>query len=100
PELKELESKMLGAEDQVLKLEAHLFEDVRARVLEGRPVLARFAALIAELDVFNALAEAAALHDFVKPKVDLSFRLQIEDGRHPVIETILPAGSFVPKDRK
>ena len=96
PELKELEKKILGAEDQLLKLEARLFEDLRGRVLDGRAVLARFAALIAELDVFNALAEAAALNDYVKPKVDLSFRLQVEEGRHPVIETVLAAGSFVP----
>lgn len=96
PELKELEAKILGAEDQLLKLEAKLFEDVRGKVLEGRPVLARFAALISELDVFNSLAEAAALNDYAKPKVDLSFSLVIEEGRHPVIETTLPAGSFVP----
>ena len=96
PELKELESKILGAEDQVMKLEARLFEQVRSRVLDGRPVLARFAALIAELDVLNSLAEAAALNDYVKPKVDLSFTLRIENGRHPVIETTLAAGSFVP----
>ncbi|MBI5200465.1 MAG: DNA mismatch repair protein MutS [Elusimicrobia bacterium] len=96
PELKELESKILGAEDHILKLEAKLFEKVRGDVLERRAALARFAALIAELDVFNALAEAAALNDFVKPKVDLSHRLVIEDGRHPVVETTIPGGSFVP----
>ncbi|MBI4423064.1 MAG: DNA mismatch repair protein MutS, partial [Elusimicrobia bacterium] len=96
PELKELESRILSSEDQVLRLEAKLFEQVRGAALERRAALSRFAGLIAELDVLNALAEAAALNDYVKPKVDLSHRLLLEEARHPVVETTLAAGSFVP----
>ncbi len=96
PELKELENKILGAEDKILRLEARLFEDLREEVLRHHDGLLRLAGLLAELDVFNALADAAALHEFVKPQVDLSHDLIIADGRHPVLGALLPSGSFVP----
>ena len=96
PELKELEAKILSAEDKMLRLEARLFDEVRETALEKHASLLRLAELLAELDVFQALAETAAVHDFVKPKVDLSHDLEIEDGRHPVLAALLSAGTFVP----
>lgn len=96
PELKELENKILGAEDKVTRLEARLFEDLRERALRDHDGVLKLAGLVAELDVFNGLAEAAAIHDFVKPVVDLSHDLEIADGRHPVLCALLPAGTFVP----
>ncbi|MDD5628765.1 MAG: DNA mismatch repair protein MutS [Elusimicrobia bacterium] len=96
PELKELESKILGAEEKILRLEARLFEEVRREVLAHHDAVQRLGALLAELDVFSALAETAALHEFVKPQVDLSHDLEIVDGRHPVLAAVLPAGTFVP----
>ncbi len=96
PELKELENKILGAEEKVLRLESRLFEDLRERALREHDDILKLAQLLAELDVFNGLAEAAAMHDFVKPTVDLSRELEIVDGRHPVLSAILPAGTFVP----
>jgi DNA mismatch repair protein MutS len=96
PELKELENKILGAEEKILRLESRLFEDLRETALRHHDDLLRLAGTLAELDCFNALAETAATHDFVKPTVDLSHDLKIEDGRHPVLAALLPAGTFVP----
>ncbi len=96
PELKELEAKILSAEDKMLRLEAKLFDEVREKALEQHGVLLRLAEILAELDVFQSLAAAAAMHDFVKPKVDLSHDLEIVDGRHPVLAALLAAGTFVP----
>ncbi len=96
PELKELESKILSAEDKMLRLEAVLFDEVREKALSESPALLRIAELLAELDAFQALASAAAMHDFVKPKVDLSHDLEIVEGRHPVLAALMPAGTFVP----
>jgi DNA mismatch repair protein MutS len=96
PELKELENKILGAEEKILRLEARLFEDLRESVLRDHDRVLRVSELVAELDVFNALAESAAMHDLVKPKVDLSHDMVIEEGRHPVLCALLPSGQFVP----
>ncbi|MFH1723383.1 MAG: DNA mismatch repair protein MutS [Elusimicrobiota bacterium] len=95
-ELKELEVKILGAEDKILRIEAGLFEKLRGDVLGHDDAVSRFAALIAELDVLHSLAEAASDNDYVKPEVDLSYELRIEDGRHPIVEAALPSGTFVP----
>jgi DNA mismatch repair protein MutS len=95
PELKELETRILTAEDKMLRLEAKLFDEIREEALDQHAVLLRLAELLAELDVFQALAAAAAMHDFVKPKVDLSHDLEIIDGRHPVLAALLPSGTFV-----
>ena len=96
PELKELENKILGAEEKMLRLEASLFERLRADVLARHDLIQRLGALLADLDVFNGLAECAVLNDLVRPKVDLSHDLEIVDGRHPVLASVLPAGTFVP----
>ena len=96
PELKELENKILGAEEKILRIEARLFEEVREEILKRHDLILRLGALLAELDVFGGLAECAAMHDFVKPRVDLSHDLEIEEGRHPVLSALMPAGTFVP----
>ncbi|OGR48229.1 MAG: DNA mismatch repair protein MutS [Elusimicrobia bacterium GWA2_66_18] len=96
PELKELETRILSAEDQMLRLEAHLFDEVREKALAHDAPLLRLAEILSELDVFQALAAVAAMQDFVKPKVDLSHDLEIVEGRHPVLAALLPQGAFVP----
>lgn len=96
PELKELETKILSAEEKTLRLEARLFEEVRDQALARHAVLLRLAELLGQLDVFQALAAVAAMNDFTKPKVDLTHDLEIVDGRHPVLAALLPSGSFVP----
>ena len=96
PDLKELENKILGAEEKIIRLEARLFEDLRERASAHHESVLAAAAVISEMDALAALAEAACLHGFVKPTVDLSHDFEIEDGRHPVLAALLPAGEFVP----
>lgn len=96
PELKELEVTLLGAEEKFLKRERELFEALRGAVLAQDAAVRRFAALAAELDALQSLAEAAAQGGWVKPVVDLGHELDIVEGRHPIVEAALPAGSFVP----
>lgn len=97
-ELKALESRILGAEERMLKLEAHLFGDIRELLLKNLKELRVFALAAAELDVFYALAESALKYDFTRPVMSAGAGLVIEEGRHPVAERYLPAGSFVPND--
>ncbi len=96
PELKELEVKILSAEDKFLRLETKLFETLRGEVLKKSDSIRAFAILVAELDTLHSLAEVAESNGYVKPTVDLSHKLEIEEGRHPIVETALPAGTFVP----
>lgn len=95
-ELKEMESKILGAEERILKLESHLFNELRTGLLGRLKSLRDFARYVAELDVFYSLATAAARGDYVKPAVDVGTDLIFEEARHPVVENHLPAGTFVP----
>ncbi|MFH2203597.1 MAG: DNA mismatch repair protein MutS [Elusimicrobiota bacterium] len=98
PELKELETRVLGAEDKFLRLEAELFEDLRSKILEHNGEIRRFAEIVSELDVMRSLADVAVHNNYVKPVVDLSHCFEIDEGRHPVVETVLPAGTFVSND--
>jgi len=95
-ELKTLESKILGAEDRIAKLEKHLFDQLRAALAERISDFRSFARAAAEIDVYISLAKAARRGGWRRPEVDLSRDLEICDGRHPVVEAALPAGSFVP----
>jgi len=95
-ELKEMESKILGAEDRIARIESHLFEEVRQSLLGYLSALRVFARTAAELDAYYSLAEAAIKGGYVRPEVDLSHDLHVEGGRHPVAERNLPAGQFVP----
>ena len=97
-ELKVLESRILGAEERMLKLETHLFGEIRDLLLKNLKELRIFALAAAELDVFYALAESALKYDFTRPVMSAGAELVIEEGRHPVAERYLPAGSFVPND--
>ncbi|MFA5140614.1 MAG: DNA mismatch repair protein MutS [Elusimicrobiota bacterium] len=96
PELKELEVKILGAEDKILRLEHEIFERVRNAVLESDPAVRRYAGLVGELDALNSLAEVAAQNSYVRPEVDLTHDFVVEEGRHPIVESNLPSGTFVP----
>ncbi len=99
-ELAELEKKVLAAEETLAAREAQLFrEEVAAVVTNARPIAAAGAA-IAILDVCASLAEVAAQRGYCRPTVDDSLILDIVDGRHPVIEAMLPEGTFVPNDCK
>jgi len=96
PELKEMEDKILGAEDKRKQLEYKLFEALRQEVGEHVGALLSTAQHLAELDVLVAFAELAVRHDYVRPIVDDGVLIEIEDGRHPVVERTLTDGRFVP----
>jgi len=98
PDLKEFESKVMGAEEKRLELEYQIFIDIRNQIAAESRVLLETAAHLARLDYFACLAEAARLHRYVKPHVEESEAITISEGRHPVIERTLPAGRFVPND--
>ncbi|MEQ1918102.1 MAG: DNA mismatch repair protein MutS [Elusimicrobiota bacterium] len=95
PELKELETRILTAEEKMLRLEARLFNELRDEAIGYQTPLLRLSELLSELDGFQSLASVAAMHDFVKPKVDFSHDLEIIEGRHPVLAALLPSGTFV-----
>jgi DNA mismatch repair protein MutS len=97
-DLKEFESKVMGAEEKRLELEYQIFTDVRNQVAAQSPTLLATAAHLARLDYFACLAEAARRHRYVKPHVEDSEEISIIEGRHPVIEQTLPTGRFVPND--
>ncbi len=97
-DLKEFESRVLGAEEARLKREAELFIELRRRLGQEAPRLKQVARALGVLDVVAALAEVAALRQYHRPRMVAEPRLSIRQGRHPVIERVLPAGSFVPND--
>ncbi len=99
-ELKAFESKVLGAEERLKALEYEVFTAVRARVGTPENVsrLQAAAAAVALFDVFASLAEVAARNGYVAPVVDDGNEIEIVEGRHPVLETALDTGAFVPND--
>jgi len=99
PELKEMEEKILTAEEKIETLELQLFQDLRDEIAGETGVLQSNASRLSELDVFVALADVAEAHDYVRPDVNDSLQIEIEDGRHPVVEQTLPTGErFIPND--
>ncbi len=95
-ELKQLEDKITHAEQKILRLESHLFTAVRTTLAQHLTPFKQFAQLVAELDVYESLALVALKENYTKPVVDDSQTLFYENGRHPLVESTLPAGSFVP----
>jgi DNA mismatch repair protein MutS len=99
PELKEVEEKVLSAEDRSKTLEAELFEELRMYVAEYAENVQEIAAAIAQLDCIQGFAEVAYKNNYVKPNVNESDKVRIKRGRHPVVERTLPAGEpFIPND--
>ena len=98
PELKEMEGKILGAEERALKLEYELFQRVRENVLGSLKEIQQTASALAQLDVLSSFAEAARLNGYCRPQISDEGVLQIRDGRHPVLEGNLNEERFVPND--
>jgi len=98
-ELKEYESKILGAEEKIIDLETKLFGDLVLATLEYIPPVQLNSTLVGKLDCLQSFALLSAENNYVRPILDDSRVLDISDGRHPVIEKQLPAGeSYVPND--
>ncbi len=98
PGLKEYESKVLGAEDRIVELEYTLFQDVRALVAQDVERVLRTAEILATLDVLMSLAEVADRYGYVKPHLSDDDRLEITEGRHPVVEQMKLGEPFIPND--
>jgi DNA mismatch repair protein MutS len=96
--LSDYERKVLGAEEKAAALEHDLFEDLRRRVAAAADRIQSTAAAVAALDGLAALAETAAKNGYVRPRVDDSAEIEIKDGRHPVVETLLEGERFVGND--
>jgi DNA mismatch repair protein MutS len=98
PGLKEREEEIVTAQERLNKLEYDLFVELRDRVSKEARRIRETADAIAALDVLLSLADVAAAKNFTKPHVDNSDELHIRDGRHPVVEDLMPRGDFVPND--
>ena len=98
PELKEMEAKILGADERARHLEFQLFQTLREETLRDLGPLQQTAAALATLDAICALAETARLFHYCRPALSESLRLIIKDGRHPVLDQNLAEEKFVPND--
>ncbi len=97
-ELKEVEGKILGADERAKALEMELFVQLRTEVLNDLAALQATAGAVATLDVLGALAETARLFGYCRPVLSEDLRIVITDGRHPVLDQSLVEEKFVPND--
>ena len=98
PELKEMESKILGADEKARQLEYQLFQTLREETLHELEPIQETAAALGTLDAICSLAETARLYGYARPALNESLRLVIRDGRHPVLDQNLAEEKFVPND--
>ncbi|NJP39968.1 DNA mismatch repair protein MutS [Oscillospiraceae bacterium HV4-5-C5C] len=97
-ELKGMEDSILSARQRSLDLEYQTFVQLREQIKLQADILLQTSSAVAQLDVLQSLAETADRENYVRPLVDRSAELEIKEGRHPVVEKMLPAGAFVPND--
>ncbi len=97
-ELKQLEDKILGAQEKIIKLESAIFENLKEKIFSSLPEIRTYSLCLAELDAFYSLAQAAFTYGYVKPEITNENIIEITGGRHPVVERYLAAGEFVPND--
>ncbi|MBI3174076.1 MAG: DNA mismatch repair protein MutS [Chloroflexi bacterium] len=98
PEMKEYETLVLNAEERIREIELRLFREVCAELAKSAVRLLETARALAELDTLAALAEASALGGYNRPEVQEGFGLDIQEGRHPVVEQSLRGDRYVPND--
>ena len=97
-ELKEIESTILGAQDKVVNLEYEIFTKIRDEISNHIVRLQKSSNAVAIVDTLNSLAEVADKYNYVKPEVNEEDVIEIKEGRHPVVERLIPSGAFVPND--
>ena len=97
-ELKDFETKILGAQEKIIALEYNIFIDIRNDVKEYLEQIQDTARRIALIDVAASLAEAAANYNYIRPEIRTNGSINIKDGRHPLVERILTNSLFVPND--
>ena len=98
PELKELEDMILGAEEKLFSLEYDLFAMVRDQIGAEVKRIQQTAKALAKIDVYASLAYVAERNHFVRPQINEKGIIEIKDGRHPVVEQMIPNDAFVPND--
>ena len=98
PALKAWEAKILGADERARELEKELFHRLREQVAGWVDPVQRTAQTVGVVDALASLAEVAASSDYVRPDVDERTVIEVREGRHPVVERLLPGGKFVPND--
>lgn len=99
-EIKELEERVLHAQQEAIDRASELYEQVRATVAAELPRIQQTAAAVAGLDMLCGLATVALNNNYCCPTVDLSDEIEISEGRHPVVEQLLDGVPFVPNDTK
>ncbi|MFN8412653.1 MAG: DNA mismatch repair protein MutS [Anaerolineales bacterium] len=98
PEMKEYETLVLNAEERIREIELRLFKEICSELAKAANTLLATARALAELDVLSALGEAAALGGYTKPEVHEGSELEINEGRHPVVEHLLKNDRYIPND--
>jgi len=98
PEMKEYESQVLTAEEQIREVEREIFHEICAQIAEQSARLLGTSRALGRLDVVSALAEVAAHRDFIRPELVVNDDLDIQDGRHPVVEELIPGKRFIAND--
>jgi DNA mismatch repair protein MutS len=98
PELKEFETKVLGAQEKIINIEYQLFSAIREYIKERISDIQQTARQIAQLDAIISLNEAAIRYNYIRPSLNQNRELLIKDGRHPVVERLLTGEMFVPND--
>jgi DNA mismatch repair protein MutS len=99
PELKEYEEKILNAEEKIVTLETEIFNELRLKAADQTALIQKNAQLTAKLDTLSSLAETAIEYEYVYPEIDDGNVIHIVEGRHPVIERLLPPGDqYTPND--
>ncbi len=98
PELKEIEEKILNAEEKIKAIEYEIFTEIRGSVYKNINRIQEVAHIVANVDVYASLAETASQNGYVKPNINNENRLEIKNGRHPVVENIVGIENFVPND--
>ena len=97
-ELETVQAKIVNADERLRAIEQEMFIELRARIGAQAGRLRRLSAALADLDVHTTLADVAHRHDYVRPLVDDSLELELTEARHPVVEVMVPRGSYVPND--
>ena len=97
-ELKEIEDKILHAEEKIKSLEYEIFVKIRQIIYNNIDRIQNVARIIANIDVFTSFATVAHINNYVKPNINTESKLDIKNGRHPVIESIVGEENFVPND--
>jgi len=98
PELKELEDKILNAEDRLFSLEYDLFAEIRDQIAKEVKRIQKTAKAVANIDAFASLAYVAERNQFIRPELNTNGKIDIREGRHPVVEQMIPNDMFVSND--